>query len=130
MFLKVFLSSPPVRLGLLDFSVSSSPLLPPPSSPPSFFIITIINIINIINIITIITSSSSSSSFTATTNGFCTLPIYIRTAHVFFSLLATTGAASVPHLRRLFLEFCEKVILFVIVAKICNGKIKGLAIHV
>ena len=74
--------------------------------------ITIINIITII-IITAqlssqLTSSSSSSSFTATTNGFCTLPIYIRTAHVFFSLLATTGAASVPQMRLFSFAFYSK----------------------
>ena len=75
----VFLSfySPPVRLGLLDFSVSSSPLLLF-SSPPSFFIFTIIIIILVILI---------------------TLPIYLITAHVSFSLLATTGAASISQKR-------------------------------
>merc|ERR1711965_397158 len=47
----------------------------------------------------------------------------------FFPLLAKSGAASVAQMRRVSFEFCEKVILFVIVAKICNGKIKGLAIQ-
>ena len=32
-------------------------------------------------------------------------------------------------MRRVSFEFCEKVILFVIDGKICNGKIKGLAIQ-
>ena len=47
--------------------------------------------------------------------------------HSFLPLLAATGAASVPHMRVFSFEFCEKVVLFVIVAKICNGKNKGLA---
>ena len=47
----------------------------------------------------------------------------------FFPLLAKSGAGSVAQMRRVSFEFCEKVILFVIVAKICNGKIKGLAIQ-
>ena len=51
--------------------------------------------------------------------------------HMFFvPLLAKSGAASVGQLRRVSFEFFEKVILKVIVAKICNGKIKGLAIQV
>ena len=50
-------------------------------------------------------------------------------AHVFFPLLAATGAASIAQYRLFSLQFCEKVILFVIVAKICNGKYKGLAIQ-
>ena len=49
--------------------------------------------------------------------------------HIFFSLLAATGAASLPHMRRFSLQFFEKVVLKIIVAKICNGKTKGLAIH-
>ena len=56
--------------------------------------------------------------------------IYIIRKTYFFPLLATTGAVMFPQRRRLFLEFCEQVIFKVIVAKICNGKIKGLAIHV
>ena len=49
--------------------------------------------------------------------------------HMFFPLLAATGAASMDQYRILSLQFREKVILFVIVAKICNGKYKGLAIQ-
>ena len=60
------------------------------------------------------------------TKGLGTLPIYIRKPHVFLPLLAATGAASIPQMRRFSLEFCEKVIFKVIVAKICNGKTKGL----
>ena len=52
---------------------------------------------------------------------------YRENAHVFLPPLATTGAARVAQMRRFSLQFCEKVILKVIVAKICNGKIKGLA---
>ena len=52
--------------------------------------------------------------------------IYIENAHVFFSLLATTGAASIAQLRRFFLEFfptlqvgavrflCKHVLLFLL----------------
>ena len=47
---------------------------------------------------------------------------------MFFPLLAKSGAASKPQMRRVSFEFCEKDVLFVIDATICNGKIKGLAI--
>ena len=49
---------------------------------------------------------------------------------MFFPLLAKSGAASADELRRVAFEFCEKDVLFVIDAKFCNGKIKGLAILV
>ena len=53
-----------------------------------------------------------------------------KEATCFFPLLATTGAASVPQLRRVLFElFFSKCTAFD-GAKTCNGKIKGLAIHV
>ena len=55
--------------------------------------------------------------------------IYMRKPQFYFPLLANSGAASLPQMRRVSFEFCEKVILCVIVAKICNGEIKGLAIQ-
>ena len=69
--------------------------------------------------------------FIGKTNGFCTLPIYIRTAHVFFSLLATTGAASVAQMPSFSFGFyskSQKNSRDLNEAKICNGKTKGLAL--
>ena len=63
-------------------------------------------------------------------HGFCRVSesaVYFP--NVLLPLLAATGSASVAQLRRFSLQFCEKVLLKVIVAKICNGKTKGLAIQ-
>ena len=48
----------------------------------------------------------------------------------FFPLLATTGAASIAHMRRVSFEFCDFLYQNEDMLKICNGKTKGLAIQV
>ena len=60
------------------------------------------------------------------TKGLGIFPLYIRTAHVFFSLLATTGAASVPQMPSFSFGFyskSQKNSRDLNEAKICNGKI-------
>ena len=54
--------------------------------------------------------------------------MYIRKMHMFFSTIGEVWSRQYAWDAALFLEFCEKDVLFVIDAKICNGKIKGLAI--
>ena len=59
--------------------------------------------------------------------------IYIENAHVFFPLLAATGAASIAQLRVFSLQVLAespKHSSDLNERKICNGKTKGLAIHV
>ena len=58
------------------------------------------------------------------------IPFCIRKMHMFFPLLATTGAASLPHMRRVSFEFCDFLYQNEDMLKICNGKTKGLAIQV
>ena len=48
---------------------------------------------------------------------------------MFFSLLATTGAASIPQLRRVSFELFEHSVLFVVLLNMFNDKIKGLTIQ-
>ena len=48
--------------------------------------------------------------------------IYITNPYVFVSLLATTGAARAPELRRVSFEFFEKVYCFIQAKKIATVK--------
>ena len=59
--------------------------------------------------------------------------LHKENAHVFFSLLAATGAASIPQLRVFSLQVLAespKHSSDLNERTICNGKTKGLAIHV
>jgi hypothetical protein len=136
-----FVPNPTAGLGLLDLCKMSSALLL--LIPINIMFINILDIIRIINsiissnILIIINTMNIINVIVTTIIIIIILVIIIIIILILtttlFPLLATTGPASVPQMRRVSLGFHKLWHLFVlslVLPNICNCKLQGLAIHV